>query len=463
MPRKLLYLFIFALACCSKGEKKSPNIFFAGEIVNPTNEYVVLFKGDAVIDSAKLDDRNRFTFKLDSVSNGLYHFFHPGEYQYLYLEQGDSLMLRLNTSDFDESLVFSGIGEEINNYLIDLYLTNEEEERDVFSLYYSMEPQDFERRMDSLRNLKITSLGDLTAEVDLSKGAREIAQASIDYTYYNYKERYPYEHKRNTRERSMHELSDDFYGYRKNITYNTNQFNYLRPYYDFMKSHVENLTYMGCSHECAIKEDVVKNQLHYTRHKLKLIDSIVQEKELKDNLFRNAALYYLLKARDKEENNAIFIDEFHQFSGNNRHIKEIDDLYEGIKNIQPNKELPNVNVLNTKGETVSLHDLAKGKKIVFYFWSAENKKHFDNITQRAYELSKSKQEYSFVGINIRTDQPTWKSLIDSKGLDDTMQFWANDFEKLNRALILFPYPPNKCIITDDAKIVDAFSDMYASF
>jgi len=461
MPKKLLYLFVFVLASCSQGERKSPNVFFAGEIVNPTNEYVVLYKGDAIIDSAKLDDHNRFTFKLDSASNGLYHFFHPGEYQYLYLEKGDSLMVRLNTTDFDESLVFSGVGEEINNYLINLYLANEEEERDLFSVYYGMEPEDFERRMDSLRNLKLEQLNVLTSEIDLSKDAKDIAQASIDYTYYNYKERYPYEHKRSTGEPAMHELTDDFYGYRQHVTYNNNQFNYLKPYYNFMKSHVENLTYMSCSHECAIKEDVVKNQLHYNRHKLKLIDSIVEEKELKDNLFRNVAFYYLLQTRDKEQNNAVFIDEFHQLSGNNRHIKEINDLYEGIRNIQPNKQLPNVQVTNVNGESVSLQDVAKGKKIVFYFWSAENKKHFDNITKRAFELSESQPEYSFVGINIMTDEPTWKSMLSSKGLDETLQYHAADFRELNRALIV--YPLNKCIITDDSKIVDAFSDMYASF
>ncbi len=461
MPRKLLYLFIFVLASCSKEEKKSPGVFFAGEIVNPTNEYVVLYKGDVVIDSAKLDDSNRFTFKLDSISNGLYHFFHPGEYQYLYLEQGDSLMARLNTTDFDESLVFSGIGEEINNYLINQYLLNEEEERNLFSIYYPMGPQDFERRMDSLRNLKLETLQKLTEEVDLSKEAKDIAQANIDYTYYNYKERYPYEHRKSTGEPVMNRLTDDFYSYRDNITYNNRQFNYLRPYYNFMKSHIENLTYTTCSHECAIKEDVVKNQLHYNRHKLKLIDSVVQEKELKDNLYRNVAFYYLLRSRDKEENNAIFIDEFHQLSGNNRHIEEINDLYEGIRNIQPNKDLPNLWVTNSEGETISLHDIAKGKKVVFYFWSTNYKKHFEDITNRVSELSKANPRYTFVGISTASDEVAWKGLLAKKNLDENLQFWSDNANTLRRTLIIDH--PNKCIITEDAKIVDAFSDMYASF
>ena len=89
MVKHLLYLFAFVLVSCGKGEKSSPNVFFAGEIVNPTSDYVHLFKGDKVIDSAKLDDRNRFSFELDSVTEGLHHFTHDPEIQYVFLEKGD--------------------------------------------------------------------------------------------------------------------------------------------------------------------------------------------------------------------------------------------------------------------------------------------------------------------------------------------------------------------------------------
>jgi len=461
MIKKLLYLFLFVFASCSKGEKKSPNVFFAGEIVNPTNNYVVLHQGDVVIDSAKLDDNNRFTFRLDSIEGGLYHFNHAPELQYVYLEKGDSLMLRLNTVDFDESLVYTGSGEDINNFLINLFLANEEEELDVLSTYYPMEPEDFSKRMDSLRNLKLNDLEKLTSEVNLSKNAQEIGEATINYTYFNYKERYPYEHRGRTSELVMHELPDNFYDYRQEVSYDNKRLNYLRPYYYFMQSHVENLTFMGCSHDCAGKNNIVKNQLHYNKHKLKLIDSVVIEKELKDNLFRNVALYYLLKGHDKEENNVQFIKEFKKLSHNNRHSEEIDNLYEGILNIQPNKDIPDVSVMDNQGNLVSIKEIAGKKNTVFYFWSADDKKHFNDITQRALEVSKKKPEYSFVGINIMTDEPTWKEMVKNKGLDESKQFRAKDFKKLHEALIV--YPMNKCIIAKDAKIVDAFSDMYASF
>lgn len=77
MNKKLLYLFLFILAGCNESKKKSPTVFFSGEIVNPTSKHVVLFKGDVVIDSSTLNENNMFAFKLDSIEDGLYHLTTP--------------------------------------------------------------------------------------------------------------------------------------------------------------------------------------------------------------------------------------------------------------------------------------------------------------------------------------------------------------------------------------------------
>ena len=42
-------------------------------------------------------------------------------------------MLRLNTFDFDESLVYTGKGAKENNFLMDIYLLNEEEDEKIIS------------------------------------------------------------------------------------------------------------------------------------------------------------------------------------------------------------------------------------------------------------------------------------------------------------------------------------------
>ncbi len=457
MSKPIFCVFLFVLVGCGKGEKKSQNAFFAGEIVNPTSEYVVLFKGDVALDSAKLDGQNRFSFTMDSISEGLYHFNHEPELQYVYLEKGDSLMIRLNTLYFDESLIFSGKGEEINNFLLDLFLANEEE-ASLIRTFYRLNAVDFVDKIDSLKQIRLDALTELNKESALSEKKEKIGRASVVYNYNTYKEEYPFKHLKFTGENVFDKLPENFYNYRSDLTFNDKDLTYLRPYYQFMNNHVGNLSYMTCTHDCAIKKGMVRNPLHFNMHKLQLIDSLVKEKDLRDNLFRYVAFNYLLNVNDAEENNEKFIESFHKLSDNNRHMQEIDALYEGIKNIQPHKEIPDVAVYDLDGNTISLRDIAGEKKTVFYFWSGSNRNHFEHIKRRVAQLTAENPEYRFVGINIRTPEAVWKGLLETSDLDQQMQYRATDFDALTKALVIDRL--NKCIIIDDGRIVNAFADVY---
>lgn len=460
MKRILLLAFSVLLISCSSSVKKN-TVLFAGEIVNPSSEYVVLYKGSHIVDSAKLDKTNRFAFQLESIEGGLYHFNHEPEVQYVYLEKGDSLLVRLNTQYFDESLVFSGTNEDVNNFLLELFLSDEEEERNIRANYFNLESEEFSEQIAKLRNEKLLILGTIQKESSLSQKAFDIAKSSIDYTYYRYKEIYPFEHKRKLKEDVLHEVEDDFYSYRKNVNYNDKELTYLRPYYDFMKSHLGNLSYMTCKNKCKNLTDLGDNQLHFNRHKLNVIDSLVIEKDLRDNLFRNVAFNYLLKEHDSPENHSVFISDFQKVSSNNMHINEIENLYNGIQSMQPNGTIPAVNVISIIDSTTTLTDIARNNKTVFYFWSGTNKNHYQNVFKRVNELSKTKPDYQFVGINIKTDKENWAGIIDSYNLDTSKQYRSEDFKEISEKLIL--YPMNKCIITDDALIVNAFSNIYNNF
>ncbi len=458
MRKITFYLIAFILVGCQVDKKSAQSAFFSGEIVNPTNNYVVLYKDEVIIDSAKLDENNRFTLKLDSIQEGLYHFDHHPELQYVYLEKGDSLTIRLNTSDFDESLVFSGTGEGINNFLLEMFLTYEEEEPTINN-FYELEPEAFSKKIDSLRKSKFQLLMELENDIPLSKKALELARANIDYTYYAYYEKYPFKHRRKVGEKSIHELSSNFYGYRKNIDYNNTNLTYFRPYYNYMIYNIGNMSYMDCAEECANGGGKIKSQLHYNLHKLKLIDSLVKENSLRDNLFRNVAMDYLLKVHDNKENNNSFIEDFHKRSGNNKHIKEIDGLYSGIQNIQPGNKIPDLELLNTAGEKVSLRELSNSKSVVLYFWTGTQKRQFENINKKIQELQAINKDVRYIGINYKTEQPQWMGIIENYGLDKNLQFRSDNFEQLTNALII--YPLNKCITMKDGAIVDAFDNLYS--
>ncbi|WP_405414387.1 transaldolase [Maribacter sp. Asnod1-A12] len=458
MIRILLSTCVALLVGCSSTKKDSETVLFAGEIVNPTSNQVVLMKGGLKIDSAKLDDKNRFKFKLPSIENGLYHFNLAPEHQYVYLEKGDSLMVRLNTIYFDESLVFSGSNEETNNFLLELFLATEEEDSDMYSKYYELEPEDFLDKIESLKQDKIDKLAELKTESLISEEAVQLLKGSIDYTYSRYKEIYPFRHKRKTAEENFHDLPKDFYNYRNHVNYGDHRLTYLRPYYDFMKAHLGNLSYMSCKSNCKNAHQDESKQLHYNKHKLHLIDSLVVEKELRDNLFRNVAFDYLLRKKDAPENTEVFLNEFKNVSKNNMHIEEIENLYRGISNLQPSRIIPDLNVITFNNERKTLTEISANKKVLFYFWSGTNKKQYVDIFKRVAILKDKKPDHELIGINIKTEYDQWKNILNSLGIDSTSQYHSNDFRELTEKLVL--YPMNKAIITDNTVIVDGFSNIY---
>jgi hypothetical protein len=461
MVRFLSLLILFGFWGCQPPVENNSPVFIAGEIVNPTDPYVILFKGEQPVDSARLDAQNRFVLRIDSLENGLYNFFHRSEFQYIYLEQGDSMQVRLNTVAFDESLVFSGSGDVINNFLIDFFLESEGEENLIRESLIPMEPEAFSVQLDSLKIRKLRQLEELKSEFPITDGAYHTAQSSILYKNYYYKEKYPFWHRQLTGDATgVHDLPGDFYAYRNDVSYDDPSLTFLKPYHDFMIYHIGNLAYMGCKKACEIKDDKVGNQLHFNQHQLQLIDSLVTGDELRDNLFRTVAFDYLLKY-DSEENLEQFMTDFHKRSENNRHFHEIEALSQAIRNLSADRQMPDLKVENPAGEIQSLKEIAADGPVVFYFWSGPQQHHLSNITRRVRALNKEYQDYRFVGICLRTEKARWKSMLNTYALDSEDQYWAEDFEDFAHTLVV--YHPYKSILTRDGKIVNGFANLNTSF
>lgn len=457
MNRYLLGIFFVSITACNL-EQKSTATIFAGEIVNPTSETVILYKDDIAIDSAYLDMHNRFTFTIDKIDEGLYNFHHAPQYQYVYLSEGDSLLLRLNTMYFDESLVFTGKGEEINNFLIEVFLNSEEEDK-IIESFYSLTPEKFSEKIDSLKQLKVSLLNEVKIDTDLSEASVAMANATINYTTYINNEKYPF---KNAENKITNTISQNFYNYRKELDFDDKELTYFTPYYDFMKRYIDNLAFTNCASDCDTENKIIKNHLHFNQHKLVLIDSIVKEKKLRDNLFRNVALTYFLKVHDNVENNKQFLEDFHKLSENNKHIEEIHKLYESVLKMQPNHELPDVKVLDSIGKVISIKDIAlENKNVIFYFWTNKNNRHFKNITNQANKLALQYPDMKFIAISLTSDHENWQNIIKETNQPFKNEYRAANIDSLKNILIIDGL--NKAIVVKEGVIVDAYRDMYSLF
>ena len=146
-------ILAFLLSSC-KNEFKSDDYtaYFGGEVTNPTSPYVLFCKNSDVIDTIEIDENNRFFVKFDSLSPGLYTFKNEPEYQYVYFDKNDSIMVHINSKDFDESIVFCGRGDEKNNFLMELYLKNEHDKSNLFEIFDYDIPK-FNKNIDSTYKL----------------------------------------------------------------------------------------------------------------------------------------------------------------------------------------------------------------------------------------------------------------------------------------------------------------------
>lgn len=452
----LVLTILLLCGSCNK-QPKETYAFFGGEIVNPKSDYVFLYHFDDVVDSVKLDEMNRFSFRLKNFEEGLYHFKHHPEYQYVFIENGDSIMMRLNTLDFDESLVFAGRGAEKNNFLIDMYLVNEDEEK-LVNEYYFLEPGTYKEKMDSLRQMKLEQYENLVNNFTLSDGAKNISLAVINYQHYGNMEIYPYMHKKLKQLSKIEKLPADFYSYRPAVNYGDKMLSHFRPYMNFMVMHINNLSYNDCLTKCEKEVVTVEESLHYHTHKLELIDSLVPENSIKDILFRNTAYTFFFDNHEPELNEK-FIERFNSYAKNHAYADEINQLYTNINQLQTGKLMPQVQLVNINGEEVQIKNTCKKNKTLYYFWSLNQRGHIKNITSRIAQLKEKYPNYHFVGINVNADHTAWVNFVKENRLDENYQFRSRSFEQLSKKFIVNNL--NKVVIANtDGTIVNAFYSAY---
>ena len=157
----IVFLPMFIAGCDTNAPCNST--YFGGNIINPKSDYVVLYKNEIPLDTFFLDKNNSFLGEIPALHEGLYNFKHGEEEQYIYLNPKDSLLIRLNTWRFDETLVFSGIGAERNNLLIDSFLESERDKK-VFYEYYDLSPSDFNSKIIQSERIKLDRYEDYVSK-----------------------------------------------------------------------------------------------------------------------------------------------------------------------------------------------------------------------------------------------------------------------------------------------------------
>jgi hypothetical protein len=446
MIKELLLIFVaFLLLSCNNSEKITSNVtWIGGEIVNPKGDYVYFYKNEQFLDSVALDDRNFFLYQAEDLSEGLYSFHHK-EFQVIYLEPGDSLMLRVNTIDFDESLSYTGVGAERNNFLIEMFLLNEKE-IELMPKYYRLNPTEFEKKLDSLKGIRFSLLEEFILSNNTTPEFKLVANANINYDYYSKKELYTSanSHKSNKND-SILQYPDEFYEYREKIDFGSQDLWSYFPYYRFMYRYFDNLALEGCDD----KGYAYKHSYKHNYNKIRLIDSLVTNDSLKNSLVKNIAGRYILTCSDSK-NQKKMLETFLKINTNSSHLNYITNLSESSMNMANGKTIPNLLLVTTDNTVKDLHSVIY-RPTVIYFWSAHSQNHFKEIHSRVDVLKSKFPKYNFIGINTDEKTNEWLSTISKYNYNKAFEYQFEDINKAEKNLVI--YSVNKAIIVNKDKTI----------
>ncbi|NQX86971.1 MAG: hypothetical protein HRT67_13915 [Flavobacteriaceae bacterium] len=459
MMKHLIALVFLAVTClnCKSNDNSCGKAYFGGEIINPTSEYVILSDDlSSHVDTLYLDANNRFSHVVTTLVPGLYSFVHGGEYQIAVLEPNDSIMIRLNTYDFDESLVFTGRGSKKNNFLISQYVTLDKEEQHIYRNFH-LSPQDFKLKLDSLKLQKKQKLNAFFLKHPSSELFIQVANSSIDFNYNAYLEIFPFRHYKKQELYKYDLISDDFYDYRTGINYDENIFSHYYPFYNFLLPHFDNLALEGYFR--ATNDSIFdKNSIVYNLEKLALIDAKVKHETIRNDLLKYCTKKYLSDANTME-NCAKMYNSFLSKSSNKRDLQHISSVFTTLRNIQPGNRFPNVEIIDQHNKLKDISTIID-KPTVIFFWSKAIKNHFKNSHNKVNILREEYPNINFVSFNIDSNTSYfWKHLLHENKFPLEYEYRFKNPHAAKKILAI-NYVNKVMVLDKDGKITSSNASMF---
>ncbi len=447
----LSIVLLSTLTSCKKVfEEESYVAYFGGEILNPQDKFVLFMKDNEVIDTIYLDKNNRFMHKFDSLAPGLYTFKHNPEYQYVYFDKNDSLMVRLNTFDFDNSVVFCGRGDEKNNFLMELFLKNEADKSLMFDVF-DRDIKRFSKNIDSSFAIRKSFYLKKKAEIGWDENFDLIAKASLDFHHITKKEIYPYAHQFRTGENIRKNLPKNYYNHRKEVDFNNAILTNYSPYIKFVSVMLNNVALQSS------KQDLNENSLENNITKLNITDTLIKNEKVKNVVLNNVAMMYLLEDQNMY-NNQKFIERYLELSTDEEQEKEISEIYNSVQNLKVGNNLPSINLVNFENQNIHLKTEIN-KPSVLFFWTTAAESHLVASHKKAQELKAKFPNYEFIAININDTDSKWKNAIKKYNLNTNKEFHAVDFEVIRKQWVITKVH-RVIVLNADGTIKNGFTNFF---
>ena len=441
-----------SLISCNSNKEGEYVAYFGGEIISPNNPYVLFCKDNEVIDSIKLDDNNRFFIKFDSLAPGLYSFKHEPEYQYVFFDKNDSIMVRVNSRDFDNSVAFCGRGDLKNNFLMDLYLKHEKDRNSTFDAF-DYDLNKFSETVDSSYEKMQVFYNNKKNEIKWSDEFDVIAKAAVDFNYYSKKELYPMIHKIRTGNDAYESIPKDFYNFRKNIDFNTETLSSYSPFVMYLSHMLNNVATIHYHNHFTPLDLALKTNIN----KLNIADTLIKNKTVKNIILNNIAFTYLLEDQNMV-NNQKFLETYHKYSTDRSKKNEILKIGNAIQLLKVGNALPKVELVDRNNQLISSDDFTK-KKTVIFLWTDNLSSHMMAAHKKIMTLKAKYPDYQFIGINLDKDQKLWKAQLEKYRFNDITELRCTNFEDLKANWAIMKVH-RTLILDENGLIKNAFTNLF---
>jgi len=454
---KKLWLFVAAIAIISCKNETADYALVSGKVLNAgdTKEINIVSADRSVVKKVVLAEDGSFNDTIKTA--GSYTIYQQRNATPLYLQAGNNITVNYDAKEYVKTLVITGAGAEISNYLVGKG-TKERELMGKGTEVYLKEEADYKKVFYSIKTAQKNLLAEATG---VSEDYKAKEGRNIHYSYLGKLEMYKVYHAHYAKKKGF-EPSAEFLSELKDVTYhNEEDFEFSSAYQNLVTAHYNKV----------VSDKVKADKSDRSITALKVYGE-VKEQAIKNKLIYNAARYNITYTDKIEEFYAAFKA---AGSTNEKNNADVEKSYNILKNLVKGAPSPKfVDYENNAGGTTSLDDL-KGKYTYIDIWATWCGPCIREIPSlKKVEKSYHGKNIQFLSISIdaKKDHQKWKDMIKDKKLGGIQlyadnlwdsKFVADYYVKGIPKFILLD--PKGNIVTanaprpSDTKLIDLFNEL----
>lgn len=415
--RKLLFISLLLIlsACNDKAkdgeEKENQHTIIAGTISNPINEFIEIRRDDYENDTIKIDTSGSFVIVLNPDEFEYINLKHDKINTTLFLTHGDSVNVKYDASDYNETVSFTGTNIAENQYLKEKAVLKAEI-RDKFEPTYilnRLSAKEFILKMDSIHNPVEALINDFDANNELNKNFSFNEKETVRYDKATDLLLYSFSFDNHERD-SLDQLPENFDSYLESTNLNEERLADNFTYINFLRNRINTITETEYHKDSSNYDD---GSAYYYIQLKHIFDKIQNPKVLEEILIMTTTDKLRI---DKEGVNDSIFNVLDQHIKDSEKFAELKTLKAGWDKIASGKKAPEFQGEDLDGELHSLSDF-KGTYVYIDTWATwcgpckVELPHLEDLQERFKD-----DNITFISVSIDRNYDDWKNMVTDKNM-----------------------------------------------